>query len=895
MIELPFRHGRWRRWVWAVWILGAGLWLVLAEGGRWRHRHWPGDPVAWCGGAATWHRPLWPVKATPLDGATLLTLGGNEVFRVPPNAQFRLGRWPVETETLSWAFWTQLPPHPPDATGNSFAFARLDGPRFRLQLGVQDGMIVVQVVALDPHRDRAPGLVAFPVAKATEGHWLHVGIVRERCRLKVYLEGRLARDETHADLLPSPHLAEFQLLAATEPRRFPSQSTPSPADPALFDDVAVFDRMLSDAEMAALAGARPGELPGHMGVSVATTSGVPWAALSLAVLLAVSCLPKVTFAVQAARRTMLQPAYRPVWVILLVGAAGTAGAVLMLQRQADRSDRARFDQAADAFKEMVETHFERVADLVSRARDWVAAQPEPTPEAWETWCTANHLPYDFSGLVGLGYAEQMLPGTQAAREAVWSARHGFPFSIQPPPPEAERWRPQRLQGQPSLPVVLYGASLVDPSVWRTNGSILGRDLLAARRDDPRVHGEPVRVEETICDGSVNASDLEEIEPAGWYGRVVTGLRLYSAIVTHNTPGVHQQVPPSIWRGVVFASIDPRRWLGERMTRAPSQLGFRIYSADGDGQVIETVLDSGDLAPETAWRDSAQLTGNIVIPHYGRRLVVFLWTTPVFEADSPRRWPWFGAATGGGFTLLAAGMLFFQVRSRQRESEFASRLALAHHELSRLSRERDRLSRDLHDGTIQSLYGLGLHLQHARRHLGSAPEKAVQGLEDARQLVQDTIVELRQFLLSLQPGPSTTGQTFAQAVESLLQRLRRTTPVDFDLVVAPEAATLPTQVVVQLVNVVREGLSNALRHGQPGRVTVHLQRAGMDYVLTVADDGSGFHLPSVSNRGFGLRTLRERAVELGGTLTVESAPGRGTIVRLNLPAAGTEPPQTQPRE
>jgi signal transduction histidine kinase len=873
--------------------LGTAVWLAAVEQARRRPEPWPAAPVAWFSGDAAEHRPQWPMQALPEKFADVVAPAGNALFRVQPEGRVSLGRWAVKDETLSWSFRVRLPTNRVDGVPPNYAFARLANPRFRLQLGLRGGAVVVHVGGRGEQASAGWEFTEFAIPGAQPGQWQQLGLVREKYHLRAYVDGRLALDKSLGSDFPSPHLAEFQFLLGPDANSTDAvQPLVAKNDPALFDDVALFDRKLSDPEMVALAAAAPGEWAGCMHAEDAArrrwSLGWPWVAAAAAGLLAGGLSTTVAAGLGAVWRAVPDPAFRPVWLVLLVGGIGTGVVTAELHRRSAAADRARFAEAALLFNQAVDTYFERVADLVNRARDWVAAQPELSPAAWDRWCAANKLDSDYSGLLGLGYAEQVLPAQESAREAVWSARHGLPFAVWPKLPAGARWRPPRLQGEPRLPVVLYAAVNLDPSVWRTNGSILGRDLLAASPEGGRDHAEPWRLEDAIADGAVNGSDLEEIAPAGWYGGAVAGLRLYAALITEATPQTDRPIPPDRWRGVVFASADPRRWLGPVLRDTPGPLGFRLYVADGFGQAIEPVVDSGELAPETAWRTAAYLTGEREIPHYGRRLVAKLWTTPMFEAQSQRRWPWFSAATGGGFTLLTAGLLFVQVRGRRREAAAAAQLALAHGELSRLSRERERLSRDLHDGTIQSLYAVGLHLQHAQRHLTAAPEKAAHGLEDGRHLVQDTIVELRQFLLALQDERGTPGQTFGEAMESLLPRLRRTTPVEFDLEVAPAAGALPARVVLQLVNVVRECLSNALRHGRPGRIGIALRRGAGIYCLEVSDDGQGFEPAKVAGGGFGLRTLRERAAELGGTLAVTSAPGHGASVRLEFPAPAPAP-------
>ena len=233
-------------------------------------------------------------------------------------------------------------------------------------------------------------------------------------------------------------------------------------------------------------------------------------------------------------------------------------------------------------------------------------------------------------------------------------------------------------------------------------------------------------------------------------------------------------------------------------------------------------------------------------------------------------------------MLTAALLFVQVLARAKEAAGAGQFRAANVELARAKSDRERLSRDLHDGTIQSLYAVGLHLQHAQRHLPEPAGKAAHGLEEGQRLVQETIVELRDFLLALK-DERLAHRTFAQIMDDLLARLRRTTPVEFALTVDPATDALSARAVVQLVNVVREAISNAVRHGHPDHLAVTLQPIGVPdaFRLEIRDDGQGFEPAKVNGGGFGLLTMRERAAELGGCFTVESSPGGGAVVRVEF--------------
>ena len=234
-----------------------------------------------------------------------------------------------------------------------------------------------------------------------------------------------------------------------------------------------------------------------------------------------------------------------------------------------------------------------------------------------------------------------------------------------------------------------------------------------------------------------SSGLQEIAPAAWYGQPILGLRLYSPQTTA-APGDFQDLPAEIWSGVAFASVDVKRWLGERLGSAPPQLGFRIFTGESHERRHELAFDGGQFHPDAGARLDAAHSATREIRVFYFRLWFDCWSSPAFEAQSLRRWPGIIAGLGGGFALLTVSLLFVQVRGREQEAAGVARLLKVNTELARLNRERERLSRDLHDGTIQNLYAVGLHLQLAQRHLPVTTGKTGQGLEEGQRLVQETI-------------------------------------------------------------------------------------------------------------------------------------------------------------
>ncbi len=201
--------------------------------------------------------------------------------------------------------------------------------------------------------------------------------------------------------------------------------------------------------------------------------------------------------------------------------------------------------------------------------------------------------------------------------------------------------------------------------------------------------------------------------------------------------------------------------------------------------------------------------------------------------------------------------------------------------------RQRLARDLHDGVIQSIYAAGLGLETLRSDLRAAGAPAAEAkLDAAQRSLNQTIAEVRNFILGLEPATEPAlRQAFPHALASLAATLRALHPVKIRLELDAEATgRLAPGQEVHLLQVTREAVSNALRHGRASEVVLALRRGpGMEITYEVRDDGCGFD-PASARRGSGLANIAARAQEMGAQLSVHSAPGNGTRLALQISTA-----------
>ncbi len=196
-------------------------------------------------------------------------------------------------------------------------------------------------------------------------------------------------------------------------------------------------------------------------------------------------------------------------------------------------------------------------------------------------------------------------------------------------------------------------------------------------------------------------------------------------------------------------------------------------------------------------------------------------------------------------------------------------------------ERQRLARELHDSVTQALYGISLYAEAAGRALADGDATpAAANLQEIRETVQDALREMRLLLLDLRP-PLLEERGLAGALQARLQAVEARAGLITELQ-GDGAARLPPETEQELYRLAQEALNNVLRHAHANRVTVRLDTCGGRAFLEVADDGVGFEPALSGGAGLGLRGMRERAERLGGRLHVESAPGAGTRVRVELP-------------
>jgi signal transduction histidine kinase len=216
-------------------------------------------------------------------------------------------------------------------------------------------------------------------------------------------------------------------------------------------------------------------------------------------------------------------------------------------------------------------------------------------------------------------------------------------------------------------------------------------------------------------------------------------------------------------------------------------------------------------------------------------------------------------------------------------------ARLHEQVRRLAvvDERDRISRDLHDSIIQSIYAVTLSLDDVPELIGEAPAEARKRVDDSIDTLHGVIRDIRNFIFGLRPLLLDSGNLM-DGLRILADEIRRNTAIKIQ-VDAEFDDELPIEVVAELLAIAREALANVARHSEATNGSVAIAMRDGVVRLAIADDGRGL-VASASQGGghHGLANMRARAERLGGTFDAHSEPGSGTRIIVTVPSTGRPP-------
>ena len=195
-------------------------------------------------------------------------------------------------------------------------------------------------------------------------------------------------------------------------------------------------------------------------------------------------------------------------------------------------------------------------------------------------------------------------------------------------------------------------------------------------------------------------------------------------------------------------------------------------------------------------------------------------------------------------------------------------------------ERQRLARELHDSVSQALYGIALGAKTARTLLDQDPGQAIDPLDYVLSLSEAGLAEMRALIFELRPESlETEGLAVALEKQAAALRARHEIEVESSLCEEPKASPGAKEAVYRIA---QEALHNIVKHAHADRVEIKMECDPERITLAVSDDGVGFDAQNEFPGHLGLRSMRERASRLGGTLRVQTTPGRGTRIWARIP-------------
>jgi signal transduction histidine kinase len=234
-------------------------------------------------------------------------------------------------------------------------------------------------------------------------------------------------------------------------------------------------------------------------------------------------------------------------------------------------------------------------------------------------------------------------------------------------------------------------------------------------------------------------------------------------------------------------------------------------------------------------------------------------------------------------ITLANGLHDSARRRRDHAGHAS-VSLARARSAGALEERERIAREMHDTLLQGLTGIALQLRSLLPHVRTAPKAAAEALEQLVKLADETHRDARRAIQDLRRWDS-RGRDLAAIVERTALRLLARTSLAFSVTVSGRARPLPPAPSEVAVRIVEEALTNIVKHARAHSVRLGLAYGPRCLRLSVIDDGKGFALKSdvLAYEGhWGLLGMRERAVQVGASLVIQSSRGSGTTLQLVIP-------------
>jgi signal transduction histidine kinase/ligand-binding sensor domain-containing protein len=382
------------------------------------------------------------------------------------------------------------------------------------------------------------------------------------------------------------------------------------------------------------------------------------------------------------------------------------------------------------------------------------------------------------------------------------------------------------QCAPGYPSSGGGTRTSDGRLWFPTSR--GLAVLDPNQAPPSLAAPVVHLTDVQIDGKSAALDKSADLPAG-NGRI-----------QFRYTGIYLSAPERVLYSYRLEGLD-RDWIGPTSRRVTNYNSL----AHGRYRFVVRAVIPGGLASEAAF-------GFELLPHY-------------YETA------WFRCLCLAAFAAAMWGL--YQLRVHQIRQRFAFVLE-----------ERARLAREIHDTLAQGFVGISSQLDAVAISLSGRVDLARKHLELARKMARHSLTEARRSMMDLRSS-ALEGQDLAAALSEAARQWTAGSSVSVEMEIVGAGRELPEEMEQHLLRIAQEAVTNTVKHSHAGKVLIRLALEPRCVSLLVADDGQGFEPEEAFSEGgghFGLLGMRERAERLGGVLDLESEPGRGTRLTVNVP-------------
>ena len=548
----------------------------------------------------------------------------------------------------------------------------------------------------------------------------------------------------------------------------------------------------------------------------------------------------------------------PAYGVLLISLLLTAVAWYYARQNIEQQAKALFDQTVQATQATIDRRVNAYLDSIFGARGFLYASESVGPSEWENYVEGLGPESRLKGLQIVGFVKYVMPRERETFSR-WAREEGLPELRPDLQPGGER---------PAYFPIAYVGPLDEANTQIINQDLYTEPAHRSAMDRARDTGSPqaTGMVYVLTEPSAGSSVDLALEPG-----FAVYLPVYREGVSQGTVAERRsaldgfvvgafrtdELFADVFEGTFDPAIDFEVYDGRHAALSPP-----LYDNDGVERARQKVADP--LFSEESRIEVA-----------GRQWSLYFSTLAAFEEEVQSSLPTFVLVGGVALSFLLFGITWVLVRIAVENArllvEVRGKAALE---------ERQRLARELHDSVSQALYGIALGAKTARTLLDRDSTKVASPLDYILSLADAGLAEMRALIFELRPESlEREGLVAALEKQAAALRARHEIKVETDLCNEPDA---PLEIKEALYRIAQEALHNIVKHAHASSVRIRMRCSPENVTLDVSDDGIGFEPEGDFPGHLGLHSMRERTERLGGTLAVESAPGKGTQIRAWIP-------------